>query len=460
MKKSLSIVIVLAFIFSPVFAIAQTYDVSNAQRAIVVPETSSQAYQARVGTTGSSGTGGSGAAAQSLGGCAVGSMLSGLLKSSVSSLTSSLNPSDTDVRVNETRIRAKEVGDLGNLGVSWDSIGFCLINSIIQYIGQSTVQWINSGFQGNPVFVDNPEQFFSDIADLEAGRFLGEISNGYLCSPIQAPVRLNIANTYNNSISPYSNRGRCTFSGISGNMESFLSGNSFSWQDWISYSRPSNNTYGATVSAQLELDKRIASALGTESKLLDWGRGFLSFKDPETGKISSPGTIIEGQINSRLGSSERRIEMADEFDEVVNALVNQLIKIAISEITDSGSRSGGTGSSYYYGNSYNNQTTDTTNNSGGIVNDLYDDTVLLCRYDLGAQESDNIQYTGDCFPSRWMQFDYVYSYQIPIRATYCDLPDDIEADSDEAKDYYNGNCVPPTKENTDFIEENNLLGKY
>ena len=76
---------------------------------------------------------------------------------------------------------------------------------------------------------------------------------------------------------------------------------------------------------------------------MDWGRGFLSFKDPETGEITSPGTIIEKQVNQRLGSGERRLEIADEFDEIVNALINQLIKIALSEVTSTG---GGGGFSY------------------------------------------------------------------------------------------------------------------
>ncbi len=70
-----------------------------------------------------------------------------------------------------------------------------------------------------------------------------------------------------------------------------------------------------------------------QSTLLGWGRGFLSHTDPATGKITSPGSVIEGQVNQRLFSGESRIQIADEFDEVVNALVNSLIKIAIHEAT-------------------------------------------------------------------------------------------------------------------------------
>ena len=115
-----------------------------------------------------------------------------------------------------------------------------------------------------------------------------------------------------------------------------MSGENFSWDDWMSYTQnPYNNPFGATIYGQIELNKRIASSLGIQSTLLDWGGGFFSSKDPKTGEIRTPGSVIEKQLNDRLGSGQRRLEIADEFDEVVNALVNQLIKIAISEVTQS-----------------------------------------------------------------------------------------------------------------------------
>jgi hypothetical protein len=108
----------------------------------------------------------------------------------------------------------------------------------------------------------------------------------------------------------------------------------FNWADWQQYTQdPYNNPYGATLGGQVQLDNRIAQSLGIQSKLLDWGGGFLSSKDPVTGDITSPGSTIEKQVNERLGSGQRRLEMADEFDEIVNALVNQLVKVAIDKMT-------------------------------------------------------------------------------------------------------------------------------
>jgi len=281
------------------------------------------------GATQASSAGASGAGA-GLAGCVGASGVATFVSTSISNLVGSI----LEVPTADNSQRGKETGTLATLYISWDSLGYCLINSIIESIGAATVQWINSGFEGNPVFVQDPAQFFGDIADAEAGAFLGEISGGFLCEPIRNIVRVNIAQQYNNSISPYASRGQCTFSGISGNLDQFMSGETFSWDDWLSYTQnPNNNPVGATLYGNIELNNRIASKIGVNSKLLEWGRGFLSFKDPETGQITSPGSLIEGQLNQRLFNGESRISMADEFDEVVNALVNQLVKIAINEVT-------------------------------------------------------------------------------------------------------------------------------
>ncbi len=318
---------------SPVFA------QENPPRATPVNENTLQPIQ--VNTNNQAGAalngvqsqnGGSGNAASGISGCVLSGALANVVKNYVSNLVSNAIGSVVggEVPTADNAIRGKETGTI--VGISWDQIGYCAVNEIIAEIGRATVAWINSGFEGNPVFVDNPEQFFADIADIQAGNFLNEVSNGFLCSPIKNIVRVNLATRYNSSVSPY--QSQCTFSSVSGNVEQFMSGETFSWEDWYSYTQvPSNSAYGATIQGNIELDSRIAQSLGVQSKLLDWGRGFLSFTDPETGKVSSPGSIVEGQLNQRLFSGESRLQLADEFDEIVTALVNQLVKVAISEVT-------------------------------------------------------------------------------------------------------------------------------
>ena len=42
----------------------------------------------------------------------------------------------------------------------------------IQQMTVSIVNWINSGFNGKPSFVQNYQQFFNNVADQAAGEFI------------------------------------------------------------------------------------------------------------------------------------------------------------------------------------------------------------------------------------------------------------------------------------------------
>lgn len=339
LKKITAPLLILSFLIAPLSAFAQV-----PPRAIPVDETTlapinlsnSQAGASIYGANRSGVTADLGGAVGSFTECAALGALSTAIQKAVGDALATAFGSvvSTEVPINDSQQRAKESG-ISIAGVpvlpSWDQVGWCAVNSVIESIGAATVQWINTGFQGNPAFVQDPEQFFADVADIQAGIFLNQVSSGLLCTPIKNWVRISLATSYNSSIN-YA--PQCSFTDISGNLEQFMSGETFSWTDWLSYTQnPYNNPYGATIYSQIEIDKRIANALGTQSTLLQWSGGFLSKKDPETGKITSPGSVIQEQLNQRLFSGQKRLEIADEFDEVVTALVNQLIKIAVSEVT-------------------------------------------------------------------------------------------------------------------------------
>lgn len=234
--------------------------------------------------------------------------------------------------------RAKEVSSfqIGNFPVlgSWDQIGWCLVNIVIEYIGHSTVAWIKGGFNGNPVFVDDPEQFFRDIADIEAGKLIEELGGGFLCEPFRVNIQIGLVDEYNKRYG--TGYGKlCTLSDIIENAEGFVEGNfeEGGWEGWFHMTQNNqNNPYGARYIFEKELDRRIAISQNKVNIDLTWGNGFLSFKDPETGETQTPGKVIDEQINNRLFNGERRLLIADEFDEIINALVNQLVKIALSEV--------------------------------------------------------------------------------------------------------------------------------
>ena len=225
-----------------------------------------------------------------------------------------------------------------------DTIAWVMINHVIERIAASTVDWINSGFEGGPAYVTDPESYFKNIADQLAGEYIFSNTNlDSLCGPISAKIRLALLKNYN-YISE--KEWQCTLTDVTGNMEDFMG--DFSKGSWDKFfemtQKPQNNPMGAFLQAETELNLLIASRQGARGSELDWGEGFTSWRpcmarDSETGKcivesteLSTPGSVIENQLNDVLGSGGGKLEVADEINEMVSALLNQLVSGVVGGI--------------------------------------------------------------------------------------------------------------------------------
>jgi hypothetical protein len=261
-----------------------------------------------------------------------------------------------------------------------DGIAGMFAKQIVRQITQSVVNWINSGFEGSPSFVTNPSSFFLDLADQETGRFLakygGPLTN--LCTPFSIDLRIALAFKYH----PYSGqRYACTLGTIISNTTNAVKNSSINgftagdfrqggWPAFVSLTtEPQNNVYGAWIQADTELSLRVANVQIQRREELNQGKGFLSwrkctkvgatgsegsatsFVDHEMGdnsdpnrtesntpvehvencEIQTPGSVIAGALESNLGSPIRQLELADELNEIVNALFAQLVTQVLSQ---------------------------------------------------------------------------------------------------------------------------------
>ncbi len=295
-------------------------------------------------------------------------------------------------------------------GLGLDTVGWIAAKLVISTITNSIVNWINSGFEGNPTFVQNPQQFLSDAANQASGVFIQQLGAAdLLCSPFRP--QLMLALKYN---LPSMEKFRCTFEDAKNNWEGFM--NNFTnggWESWISItSQPQNNPYGAYLMGVDELARRQAEAKENAKTEASWGQGFnplkkcvgasqetycdntcahLEFTDDfddcfnncqniqgvnfsssdyceqsgGTKQNTTPGNIIADQLKVNLGSSVRQLEAADEINEslaaIFNALVNQLISKGLSSLS---STSGSNGSGEWYSTS---PTTQEKNNDIKII---------------------------------------------------------------------------------------------
>lgn len=246
-----------------------------------------------------------------------------------------------------------------------DGIAWQLVNLTIQEMIKSVTKWVNSGFEGSPAFVTDLEGFLTNIADKVAGDFIWGTPLSFLCSPFKLNIQLALQMQYNQR---RNYQAQCTLSGVVKNMEGFLNGNFIGggWDGWYEMAlMPGNNVYSAMLQNEAALSASISNAQGQEIKLLEFGKGFLSRKD-EQGNIITPGSVIEGQLNSALGLPGQRLVMADEINELVGALFAQLAGAALSGaggllgLTESGNGSSGD----YFNRMTNERTQASTDVSG------------------------------------------------------------------------------------------------
>lgn len=267
-------------------------------------------------------------AAADVGKCTLASMVTGLGKQLFSSTLGSvgvaaLNP--LAVPVVDVNYTQKEVG--AGPTPSWDKIGWCIANTVIQYISESTIEWIKNGFNGNPVFVDNPEKLFEDIAKDTIDVFIDSIGDGILCERFALNITMALRNHNQKKIPP-----ACTLQKAMANFDRFFTGEDFSFEmfDYVTQN-PQNNYVGAYVSAQGRIAQAIADRANTTAKELDWGSGFLSWKDDE-GRTVTPGKVTVEVFGKNTMLASDRLVLADELDKVLDALIEQLIKSVATEI--------------------------------------------------------------------------------------------------------------------------------
>ncbi len=226
-----------------------------------------------------------------------------------------------------------------------DGIVWTLINMVIQEMIQQLTDWVNSGFQGEPAFLGNPGQFLTGIADNAFGSFLASTQLGNLiCSPFEIDVRYALQMSY---LKSRNNAPTCTVTGALANVQNFLAdGIGFNEGGWASFFKvtqdPRYNPYGSLMLAQEELSLNINGAKDQEMKLVGNANNFLSSKDCETITdpgygtyqecwTTTPGSTIEKQLNESLTSGSRRIEVADEFNELLGAFLSQVAQQALRQ---------------------------------------------------------------------------------------------------------------------------------
>ena len=231
-----------------------------------------------------------------------------------------------------------------------DGFAWYAINIILEEMIRSVTAWVNAGFPaGGPAFVQDLGGFLLNIADGIAGDFILNNTNlGFMCSPFQLDIQFALTNQYlANRDGGLGYQPQCRISSILQNIKNFTvnvngqvdldaayDSSTFAaggWAWWMGATEvQENNVFGAYAKAQAAMNVAIRNAKGEEVKLLDFGQGFLSHKKCDANgkncQIVTPGQVIESQLNEVLAGGQKRLTVADEINELIGALLSQLVK--------------------------------------------------------------------------------------------------------------------------------------
>ncbi len=233
-----------------------------------------------------------------------------------------------------------------------DGIAWWAIKLVIAQITRSIVNWINSGFQGAPTFVQDIEGFMLGVGEQIAGLYLQQLGGplaAFVCAPFRLNIQIAFAVNYQRARSgmPY-HTARCNIQ--SGVLGGFVGGNfngggaGTGWGNWLRISTQSNTytPYGTLMSAQQEAAIRMRTAVSVENRYLQFGNGFFSNKiceavasptmSRERCMVSTPGQVISEALNFQLSTGVRSMIAADEINEIIGALMGQVAQTALSGV--------------------------------------------------------------------------------------------------------------------------------
>ena len=244
-----------------------------------------------------------------------------------------------------------------------DGIGWAIAKQMVSSMTRSLINWINSGFEGSPAFITDLNAFLLDALDTAAGEYIRSLGGigEFICSPFRLDIQAALSVSYAKARSGMPSgptAPACRLTDIANNIEGFFSGiTEGGWGEWMEVtSSPQNTPYGAYLEAEARLNIKLKNEAGQEMEVASWGDGFLSKKICETIEgtsgsenciISTPGQVISEALTFQLSTGPRSLIEADEINELIGALLNQLVQVAMEGINGLLGLSGGTGYTDY-----------------------------------------------------------------------------------------------------------------
>jgi hypothetical protein len=156
-----------------------------------------------------------------------------------------------------------------------------IVQRILDQITQDVVGWINSGFHGSPLFLENPDSFFKDIVKSQIKTMVDQYGYDMTRYPFGKAWALNVINAYKSTLA--SNAAHSLSSVMTQQqIASYMDFNNGGWNSFFLETQyPLQNSY---IGSQLLLTRSLAAQTQETvqapaekvQSLLEQGMGFLS----------------------------------------------------------------------------------------------------------------------------------------------------------------------------------------
>jgi len=251
------------------------------------------------------------------------------------------------VPVSDAVLEEKEVGLFGIYGLSLDFLAFSLREVAIQLLMDQIKQWAASGFQGTPVFMENPQQFLKGVGEEATGVVIEKLGQQYFgdpnffCSDIVPDLIIDVGEIGFTSLEQ---RSQCTMSEVFANVETQLDDfyenfNNGRFDAYIELQQWQNNRYLSYFEFLDEIKRKRHAA---ESQFRDASLasgGYLDLLECtrqvgalcETWTVRAPAKAIGDRISEFVGADKDDLISSDEITELVAAIFAGLIRLALTE---------------------------------------------------------------------------------------------------------------------------------
>jgi hypothetical protein len=245
-----------------------------------------------------------------------------------------------------------------------DAVLYTALKVVIHKLFTDIIAWVQTGFEGNPAFINDPQGFFTDAADQAIGWFFETNfpKLAWVCEPFGDKLRAVL------QIIAYRHKDKdiCRVSDIIGNFEGayqqFVQGDfiEVGWGGWydLTIKDSRNNVYGSLFQLLQEFEIEVAARVNREQDEKQANKYWLTWKtcpkgstkDKDNGKCytefegerqevdkqaNTPGTLITSQFSDSMQSGLRQLELADEINELAQAVVQYMVEEALRDVFSS-----------------------------------------------------------------------------------------------------------------------------